>query len=141
MAAPVHFSYSKTTFRLSSPRATASWLQKVATSEGASITSLSYVFCTDGYLLKINQDYLQHDTLTDIITFDLSEVEGQIEGEIYISVPRVRENSRLLGVAFDDELHRVIVHGLLHLLGHSDKTSAQKAEMRKSESAYLSLRK
>jgi rRNA maturation RNase YbeY len=138
--APIQFNYFRTRFRLADPKSTSAWLLKVARKEGFTISSLSYVFCTDSHLLSINQQYLNHDTLTDIITFDLSEKSGAIEAEIYISVPRVRENAKALGVDFNTELHRVIVHGVLHLLGHSDKTTAQKAEMRKRESSYLSLR-
>jgi probable rRNA maturation factor len=137
---PIQFNYFRTRFRLGNPKLTTSWLQKAGRKEGFAIESLSYVFCTDSHLLSINQQYLKHDTLTDIITFDLSDEKGVIEGEIYISVPRVRENAKVLGVNFDTELHRVIVHGLLHLCGHSDKTNPQKAAMRKRESAYLSLR-
>ncbi len=142
--AEIQFNYHQTRFRLPDSSTTAGWIRKVVAAEKGSVRSLSYVFCTDAYLLQINQDYLEHDTFTDIITFDLSEGhrEGRriLDGEIYISVPRVKENAKALGTGFDDELHRVIIHGVLHLLGYADKTTRQKSEMRERESAYLSLR-
>lgn len=107
--------------------------------EGGQPGELNYIFCSDDYLLAINNQFLNHDTYTDIITFGLGET-GDIEGEIYISVPRVRENARTAGLAFHDELDRVIIHGVLHLLGYSDKTPRRKALMRKKEDACLSLR-
>ena len=110
------------------------------------IVELSFVFCSDEYLLAINQKFLNHDYYTDIITFPLSENEQSLEGEIYISIERVRENAkkymgggspfRGLG-GWEDELHRVMFHGVLHLLGYKDKTKAQKAEMRKTEDRWL----
>jgi rRNA maturation RNase YbeY len=101
-------------------------------------SSLQYIFVSDDYLLDMNLKYLQHDTYTDIITFDLSEKKSNfIEGEIYISVDRVRENANTEGVSFQNELLRVILHGALHLCGFNDKTKAQKANMRELESTYL----
>ena len=99
--------------------------------------SLSYVFCSDEYLLGINQQFLAHDFYTDIITFPLSETEKEIEAEIYISIDRVKDNAQKLKLEFKDELHRVIFHGVLHLLGFKDKTSAQKAIMRAKENELL----
>lgn len=107
--------------------------------EKAEIGELNYVFCSDKYLLAINLQYLAHDTYTDIITFALGD-GVTIDGEIYISIPRVRENARLQKVQFQEELDRVIIHGVLHLLGYSDKTPRKKALMRKKEDACLSLR-
>ncbi|HMJ69405.1 MAG TPA: rRNA maturation RNase YbeY [Cyclobacteriaceae bacterium] len=135
----IQFNYFKTTFRLPEPKKTAAWLDRVVKLERSSIGSLSYVFCTDSYLLGINKKYLAHDTLTDIITFDYTEKPGSLEGEIYISVPRVKENAKKLGVDLDAELHRVIVHGVLHLVGYGDK-GKEKIEMRKREDGYLELR-
>lgn len=105
--------------------------------EGRDFTSLDYVFCTDEYLLAINQRFLQHDDLTDIITFNLAEQSGDIVGEIYISVERVRDNSLLFNTAFEDELRRVIYHGALHLCGYKDKTKKDQFEMREKEDFYL----
>jgi len=100
---------------------------------------LNFVFCSDDYLLRMNQEYLNHKTLTDIITFDNSEEEGTIGGDIFISVDRVRENSVVFQSGLESELHRVMIHGVLHLSGYSDKSTHDKASMRGKEDAYLSL--
>ena len=107
------------------------WLKKVADKEGFKIKCLNYIFCSDDYLHKINVDYLNHDTLTDIITFDNSEIECSIEGDVFLSIERVKENSQTFNTIFEEELKRVIVHGLLHLLGYDDHTDEKKAEMRR----------
>jgi len=140
MRSGIYFFCEDISFRPPSLKSTRSWLNEVAASENRSIGSLNYIFCSDIYLIKINSEYLGHDTLTDIITFDNTETGDSIEGDIYISVDRVEENANKFKVTFKRELHRVIVHGLLHLLGYRDKTSAQKRIMRKKESAYLSLK-
>jgi probable rRNA maturation factor len=114
------------------------WIKRVIESEGRELSSLVYIFCTDTYLLSINQDYLKHKTLTDIITFDYSETK-QVDGEIYISIERVKENASKFGKSFEEELHRVMIHGVLHILGFKDKSPAQKSAMRKKEEACLSL--
>lgn len=101
--------------------------------------SLSCVFCSDEYLLKINQDFLQHDYYTDIITFPLSETEKKISAEIYISIDRVRENAVQNKVGEDEELRRVIFHGVLHLCGYGDKTPAEQKNMRNKENEWLAL--
>lgn len=98
---------------------------------------LSYIFCSDEYLLQINQAFLDHDTLTDIITFDLSERSGELAGEIYISIERVKENAVKFGVSYNNELHRVIFHGALHLCGFGDKKATDKKEMRQMEDQCL----
>jgi rRNA maturation RNase YbeY len=113
------------------------WLKKVADKEEFRINNLNYIFCSDEYLHKINLEYLEHDTYTDIITFDNSEDESTIEGDIFISIDRVRENSQTLNTVFEEEVKRVIVHGLLHLCGYDDHTPEDKAEMRKLESEYI----
>jgi len=105
--------------------------------EGIRKINLSYIFCTDDYLLDINIRYLNHNTLTDIITFDLSDTETEVAGEIYISVDRVNENAKKFGVAYNEELHRVIFHGALHLCGFKDKTKADAEEMRNQENVCL----
>ena len=98
---------------------------------------LDYIFCNDAYLLQMNKEFLNHDTLTDIITFDLGEYEDELIGEIYISTERVAENALKFNVNYNDELHRVIFHGALHLCGYKDKTAADKKEMRKQENKCL----
>lgn len=127
-------------FKIPKPRATKSWIQRVIKKEKHSLSSLSYIFCSDEFLSRLNKDYLNHTTLTDIITFNYSVEPNCLEGEIYISIPRVEENSRLFKTDFEEELHRVIIHGVLHLLGYSDKKDSEKAQMRKKEEACLSLR-
>ena len=128
-------------FKLPHPRKTSSWIKSTIEKEKKKLANLSYIFCSDEYLFEINVEYLRHKTYTDIITFDMSEGSGVIEGDIFISIHRVKENSEKLGVHFDEELHRVIIHGALHLIGYSDKTTTQKSTMRRKEDAYLSLRK
>jgi probable rRNA maturation factor len=113
------------------------WLKKVAEKEGFSIVNLNYIFCSDVYLHKINLEYLDHDTFTDIITFDNSESEKIIEGDIFISIERVRENSQSLNTVFENELKRVIVHGLLHLCGYNDHSVDEKQNMRSLETQYI----
>jgi probable rRNA maturation factor len=111
-------------------------LARIFKQEGQKLETLNYIFCNDAQLLKINQSYLNHKTLTDIITFDLSEGKA-IVGEIYISVDRVRENAALLKTSFKTELTRVMIHGILHLCGYSDKTKKDTTEIRKLEDKYL----
>lgn len=105
--------------------------------EGKKLESLNYIFCSDKRLLEINRQYLQHDFYTDIISFDLSAGHATM-GEIYISIDRVRENARTLGVSFKSEIHRVIFHGALHLCGYGDKKKDEVVTMRKKEDYWLS---
>ena len=116
-----------------------SWLKSVIKSEGFKLGDVNYVFCSDDYLLKINVEYLDHDYLTDIITFDNSEEEELIEGDIFISVDRVIDNARTFAVSFEYELKRVLVHGILHLCGYLDKTEEEEKLMRSKENHYLQL--
>lgn len=117
-----------------------SWITNCIQSEGKEAGELNYIFCSDEYLHKINMEYLNHDTLTDIITFDNSESEQRIEGDIFISIDRVKENAFDLQTSFDEELARVMIHGVLHLIGYKDKTLQESKEMRAKEDHYLSLR-
>jgi len=137
----IRFDYFQTRFRLQHPKKTIAWIERVVAAEKSAVLSLNYIFCSDRYLLGINQEYLDHDTLTDIITFDYTEHPRALEGEIYISIPRVRENARTLGTEFDAELHRVIIHGVLHILRYKDKSSKDKKLMRAAEEKYLKIRK
>lgn len=136
----IRFFTEQTEFSLPHPRKTTRWLKLVAGKEKASVGELNYIFCTDPYLHDINKRFLKHDTYTDIITFDNSTTPGSIEGDIYISLDRVRENAGKYNVTFDEELHRVMVHGVLHLAGYADKSLSEKQLMKKKEDAYLSLR-
>ena len=126
------------TFKLTRTRKTSEWLTAIARKEERKIESLSYVFSTDPFVAALNKKYLQHDSYTDIITFDYSE-GGPVIGEIYISIPRVRENAKIFGQSFAHELRRVMAHGLLHIIGYTDKTVRRAAQMRSKEEACLSL--
>lgn len=115
------------------------FLSRVFAEEGVNFKSISYIFCSDDFLLKLNQEYLKHNTLTDILTFSLSNSSLDIVAEIYISIERVSENAEKLSIPFLEELHRVMIHGILHLCGYHDHTKEEKVEMRKKEDYYLSL--
>jgi probable rRNA maturation factor len=132
----IHFCTEDITFSLKEKLKHKAWLNEVAKQEGKKILELTYVFCSDEYLLQINQEYLNHDTLTDIVTFDNSEDPKKIEGDIFISIERVLENGNKLGTS-DTELERVMVHGLLHLLGYKDKKKEDKALMTQKEDFYI----
>ncbi|MDH5399812.1 MAG: rRNA maturation RNase YbeY [Cyclobacteriaceae bacterium] len=121
-------------------RKTSHWIKEVIVKEGYVPGNINFIFCSDKYLHTINQQYLKHDTYTDIITFDQSEEEDLVEGDIYISTDRVNENALKEGTNKEDELHRVIIHGILHLVGYSDKGEKEKKIMREKEDACLSLR-
>jgi len=115
-----------------------SFLQKTAKKEGRPIASLNIIFCSDDYLLNINKQYLNHDYYTDIITFDLSESKkGPVSAELYISYDRVKDNARQMKATTTKELHRVVFHGVLHLLGYKDKSAKDQMEMRKMEDKLL----
>lgn len=117
-----------------------SWINSVCSKEDHALEHLSIIICSDEFLLNMNRDHLNHDYYTDIITFDLSEESDLIEGELYISIDRIRENASTLSISEIDELHRVIIHGVLHLIGYTDKTEKEKKIMRSKEDASLSLR-
>ena len=112
------------------------WVTKTIVSEGFKEGDLTFIFCDDEYLYKINLEFLNHDTLTDIITFDYT-LGKEIHGEIYISIDRVKENASEFQVSFEEELHRVIIHGVLHLCGYKDKSEADESQMRSKENFYL----
>lgn len=135
----IHFYTEDTTFKLRNSHSIKNWLKTVVSAENYRLNSLTYIFCSDNYLLGINQTYLNHDEYTDVVTFDESEDSTCIEGEIYISVDRVAENAQLLNQAFEHELHRVMVHGLLHLLGYDDLSDETEAQMRLEEDKRLAL--
>ena len=131
--------YSESDFQLNNANEVSSWISQVITSEGYEEGEVTYIFCDDEYLLKLNQQFLEHDTLTDIISFDNS-LGKQIHGEIYISVERVAENFTIFKTNFTDELHRVIIHGILHFCGYKDKSDTEEVEMRRKEDEALRLR-
>ena len=132
----IQFCTEDITFSLKDKLKHKAWLNEVAKQEGKKILELSYVFCSDDYLLQINKEYLNHDTLTDIVTFDNSEDPKKIEGDIFISIDRVKDNGEKLGTS-ETELERVMVHGLLHLLGYKDKKKVDKALMTEKEDFYI----
>ncbi|SDM06981.1 rRNA maturation RNase YbeY [Chryseobacterium taihuense] len=112
------------------------WLQDIIVSEQKKIGEINYIFCDDEYILKVNQDYLQHDYYTDIITFDY--VKGKtISGEIFVSLQRISDNASILSKDYEDELRRVLAHGILHLCGYKDKSGEEEREMRNKEDYYL----
>lgn len=115
------------------------WLEKIARREGYSIDELNYIFCSDEYLYNMNVQYLNHSTYTDIITFDNGDGGKLIEGDIFISLDRVAENAATYSVSFDEELLRVLSHGLLHLCGYKDKSTSDASLMRKKENEALAL--
>lgn len=116
------------------------WVKATITSEGFRTGDINLILCSDAYLLDINKQYLQHDTYTDIVTFDNSERDDTIAGDIFISIDRVKENALKFGVPERDELHRVIIHGILHLCGYGDKRREDKKRMTEKEDFYLSER-
>lgn len=139
MSKTIFFHNADTSYLLKNKRLISSWITNAIIEEEKLLKEISYVFCTDDYLININQKHLNHDTYTDIITFDYTE-DGNIISEIYISVDRVRENAKNLGVKTLDETHRVIIHGVLHLCGYNDKSELQAQEMRNKENYYLGKR-
>lgn len=128
--------FSETDFSLDNPEAFSKWINTVLKSDGYNEGDITYVFCDDDYLHKINLEYLNHDTLTDIISFDYS-VGKQIHGEIYISIDRVKENALEFNEPFDDELKRVVIHGILHFMGYKDKTPVEEQIMRNKENEAI----
>ena len=114
------------------------WIENIIISEGKKTGEINYIFCDDEYLLKINQDFLDHDYYTDIITFD--QVRGKtISGEIFVSLQRIKDNASLISKNYEEEKKRVIAHGILHLCGYKDKTDEQQKEMRAKEDFYLNI--
>jgi len=129
------------TFTLKDKAKVRSWIGDTVKTEGfVRIGELNFIFCSDDYLLNINKEYLNHDTFTDIVTFDSSEDEEVISGDIFISVERTKENALKFGVSERDELHRVVIHGVLHLCGFLDKKKEDKELMTTKENEYLAKR-
>ncbi len=131
------FFYENTSFRLKNTQDICLWIQKAITSHHFIISHLNYIFCNDEYLHEINLVYLNHNTYTDIITFNNSDKNNILEGDIFISISRIVENKSIFNIPFEEELCRVIIHGILHLLGFEDKTKKQKIWMRKYEQKYI----
>ena len=134
----ISFSYQLDSFELENPDKIKKWITRIINDAHCRVGTIGYLFCSDEFLFEANVKYLNHDTLTDIITFDYVE-SNLISGDIMISVDRVGENARLFDVSFEQELHRVIIHGILHLLGQGDKSDIEAAEMRDKENAALQI--
>lgn len=127
----IYFNY-ETDFELGDEQRYTDWIARIIASEGKSEGEISYIFCDDEYLLKINQEYLEHDYYTDIISFDYS-IGNQLNGDVFISIERVKDNAHEFSVPFKDELHRVMAHGILHYCGYKDKTDEEAEVMRAKE--------
>ena len=136
---PIRFFSEDVDFKIKQPNLIRKWIYAVTILEGFSGADLNYIFCSDGYLLEINNTHLQHDFYTDIITFNLSDNNSQLEGEIYISIDRVSDNASGLNQPFLQELLRVLIHGVLHLIGYADKAESEILQMRLKEDIYISL--
>ncbi len=128
-----HFEYD---FSLDNPENYSEWILHIVESEYYELGDISYIFCDDEYLHKLNVEFLDHDTLTDILTFNYN-LHRQINGEIYISVERVKDNSLDYKTSFEDELRRVMIHGILHLCGYADESEAEEKQMRDKENDAL----
>ncbi len=137
----IHFFEEDIISNLKKKKDTKTWIKDTFLAEGKNLGTLNYIFCSDEYLHKMNVEYLQHDTLTDIITFDQSESGNKIDGDVFISVDRVKENAKKFNSEYKDELNRVMIHGALHLIGYKDKKKADQELMRSKEDYYLSTRK
>jgi rRNA maturation RNase YbeY len=135
----IHFFSEEIRYTLKEKLNRKRWLTKIATNAGFKIKELNYVFCSDEYLYQMNRDYLKHDTYTDIITFDNSENKDDIEGDIFVSIDRVRENAKTHTQEVETEMNRVLAHGLLHLMGYKDKTQEEAALMRIKEEESIKL--
>lgn len=131
----ISFNYEND-FTLPNEQKISDWIEQVVTSEECEITEINYIFCDDEYLHKLNVEFLDHDTLTDVIGFDYS-IGKNLQGDIYISTERVADNAKDLGLTFQDELHRVMVHGILHFCGYKDKSENEALIMTGKEDEHL----
>ncbi|MBO5685684.1 MAG: rRNA maturation RNase YbeY [Alistipes sp.] len=135
----VHYHTEDCRYRLPEKRRTSAWLNEVAAEEGYRMGEVNYIFCSAQRLLEMNRQFLGHDYFNDIITFDYSDLKGEgvIHGDIYIDIETVRDNARIYGVSWLNEMRRVVVHGVLHLCGQKDKTPRANAQMHRKEDKYL----
>jgi len=136
----IHFFNEDVNYRLRDKKKIRNWVINTIDNEGYELESINFIFTSDSYLHKINVDYLSHDTYTDIITFEYNENGLPILSDIYISLDRCRENAKTLKLSLTNEVHRIIIHGVLHLLGYKDKNKKDKDLMTSKEDYYLSLR-
>ena len=137
----VRYYNDQTNFRLRDKCKIASWLKAVAQEEGYALGDVTYIFCSSEVHRKMNIDFIGHDYFTDVITFDYSDLKGEgiVSGDIFIDVDTVKDNARIYGATFTSEMHRIIVHGVLHLCGQKDKTPRAEKQMHRKEDKYLKL--
>ena len=135
----INFNY-ETDFKLLDDAKISNWISSIIIKEKCKEDEINYVFCDDDYLHKLNVQFLEHDTLTDVISFDYS-VGKKLQGDIFISIERVKDNAKDFNVEFESELHRVIIHGILHYCGYKDKTESDASEMRLKENEALAILK
>lgn len=135
----ISFVNKEITFTLKKKSSVKTWIISSIKTEKKKPGELCFIFCGDNYLLELNKTHLNHNTYTDIITFDYSKETGDISGDIFISIDRVKENAKKFNVAFENELHRVMIHGVLHIMGYKDKGVAAKKKMTQMENKYLKL--
>lgn len=138
LSSSISFHSEDTSFELKNSAPTINWIHKTILLENKVLGEITYIFCSDEYLHKINLEHLNHDNYTDIITFNYCE-DDVISADIFISIDRVKENAKTFNVSFNDELDRVVIHGVLHLFGYNDKTDEEQEEMTAKEDFYLSL--
>ncbi|HSG67985.1 MAG TPA: rRNA maturation RNase YbeY [Bacteroidales bacterium] len=139
MSALIQFFTEEVFYDLQNEQAIREWIIRVIREEGFEPGFVNFILCNDAYLLELNQRFLERNTLTDVIAFDYSEEEGEVAGDVFISIERTGENADIFGVTPVQELHRVIIHGTLHLCGHDDDTPEAKSLMTEREDKYLSL--
>jgi len=137
---PINFFLEDIQYRIRKLKLLRHWINKAVELENSTIEEITYIFCSDNYLHKLNIEYLEHDTFTDIITFQYNEENSALHSDIFVSIDRIKENSKLYNQRLLDEFHRIMIHGVLHLLGYKDKTPEEKQEMTDKENYYLSLR-
>jgi probable rRNA maturation factor len=134
---PIRFFTEDISYTFKEKKKHRKWLSDLIAEEGFRIGEINYVFCSDDYLYQINLEYLEHDTYTDIITFDQSDATDEISGDVFISIDRIEDNASQNQVNFKDELRRVMAHGILHLMGYNDKSKNEAQQMRKKENIAL----
>lgn len=139
MEETIYFFKENVKFRLTKQKELKALLKKIAKKEGHKTQTINYIFCNDKYLLNMNKQYLHHNYFTDIITFDNSIEKNIIEGDIFISIDTIKKNAVKFKTTIQNELHRVMIHGLLHLIGYKDKSKKEKEQMRNMEDKYLEI--